>query len=1072
MLVLFSLLFCLQDPLAGQLPKADLGVDAFLVRHPDYDGRGVRVAVLDTGVDPGHPFLQKTSQGSRKLVDWYDATSDGYLNTGTAAEVRDGRLMGLSGRRLELGRWAGHGSYHLGRLDADFLPGGLRARIRADREEEWREDKRRRQEERLRRQPQGTNGVEPTLEEAERERRWEKFADPGPVYDVVVFRDRESWRVVIDSDEDGDLGEEEALRPFRESGDWAVLGDEALLNYAVDVLDDGRRTVLFFDSNGHGTHVAGIIGSYQGEGARLNGIAPGVELVAIKIGDGKYGAATSGFSIAKALDYAVESGCQVVNMSFGGPSFFADGREPDAWVIDEATRRGLIVVTSAGNEGPTLSTVGAPATATSAFAIAAAVWPDTQRVNYGSLDPSDPVLFDFSSRGPLPNGSLGVDFTAPGAAVSALPSWLITPAENFNGTSMAAPQAAGCIALLLAAAAAEELPASPARVYRALRLSAAPLDRHHWVEQGHGVIRALPALEALRDLASLGPEETRFEIEVANPFGVGRGIYERDLPSIEAFGRSISLSPQFPDGTTNAQKAAFFRTFRVRSEAPWVMVPEAVYTSASGRSFTARVDASHLGVGLHSSRILLYDAAKPESAGPDLVVPVTVVVPVETYPTGDHRFRKSLVLDPGELDRSFLRVPYGARHAKIRFTQVGPGRNEYRTGAGSVSGFRYSGDRQKRGRFFLESGETAEETVPVEAGTVLEFAIGSRWSVNQSALLDLEVEFLGIQPQSDEWVAPAGQGLAYLALKSLLRRESATVSASLDGIARPILGEAEIVPDPIRATVFGGRGMFYARLEWPLEVAEDGTAVSLHMPRSIQTTELREDLMVEVVDRNQRVVKRTIAYEVLTDLGSLDQGSYLVRLLYPSLGQETLQAAYAGAELRIAAKLDAPTLYASLDDAVTRQHATTRITLPYGGARTLVLDLPELKELHSGAYYYGTARFARGDDTLLQIPIRVERPGNGGPVEASAAVESAGREEEEAYRELAGQETSTATELLAKARAWAEAAPYDPDAALAVLQVLSEAGLQDLARADARGFLGRFPHRATQFLSAAESWNP
>ena len=116
----------------------------------------------------------------------------------------------------------------------------------------------------------------------------------------------------------------------------------------------------------------------RNEESRLNGIAPGVEFVAIKIGDGKFGGSTSGFAIAKALDYAVESGCQVANMSFGGPSFYADGKEPDAWAIQEATRRGLILVTSAGNEGPALTTVGAPATVKEAVAVAAAVWPDTQ----------------------------------------------------------------------------------------------------------------------------------------------------------------------------------------------------------------------------------------------------------------------------------------------------------------------------------------------------------------------------------------------------------------------------------------------------------------------------------------------------------------------------------------------------------------------------------------------------------------------------------------------------------------------------------------------------------------------
>ena len=57
------------------MPIAETGADAFMDTNPTWDGRGVTVGVLDSGVTLDHPALATTTTGAPKIVDWVTYTN-------------------------------------------------------------------------------------------------------------------------------------------------------------------------------------------------------------------------------------------------------------------------------------------------------------------------------------------------------------------------------------------------------------------------------------------------------------------------------------------------------------------------------------------------------------------------------------------------------------------------------------------------------------------------------------------------------------------------------------------------------------------------------------------------------------------------------------------------------------------------------------------------------------------------------------------------------------------------------------------------------------------------------------
>lgn len=201
-----------------------------------------------------------------------------------------------------------------------------------------------------------------------------------------------------------------------------------------------------YDDNGHGTHCASLIAGTKGIG-----VAPGSNLVVVKVMD-RDGACYLSDALT-ALDWCLENrdvyGIKVISFSVGG-----ENPVQGPSLLDQACNRmvdeGLIVVTAAGNSGPSAGSIVIPGSAELVITV-------------GAVD-SGGEIFERSSRGPAPDGRIKPDLVTLGVG---LPSALAGSRDGespMSGTSMAVPLVSGSAAVIM-----ESYPGMrPADVKRAL----------------------------------------------------------------------------------------------------------------------------------------------------------------------------------------------------------------------------------------------------------------------------------------------------------------------------------------------------------------------------------------------------------------------------------------------------------------------------------------------------------------------------------------------------------------------------------------------------------------------------
>ncbi|WP_282792424.1 S8 family serine peptidase [Streptomyces sp. CC224B] len=631
-------------------PSFETGAVDFVKKHPKADGRGVTIGILDSGVDLGHPALQKTTTGERKITDWVTATDPIVDGDGTWRRMTNpvtGPTFTWDGDTWK----APSGSFQISRFREAATTGG--------------------------------------------DAKGDLNRDGDTTDTWGVLYDRAAGTVRVDLNDNKDFGDDKPMKPYGAKHQVAYFGKDdpatevaERVPFVVEIRKDvptdpyggdwvGKKAdfvnIGLIESE-HGTHVAGITAANKLFGGRMNGAAPGAKLVSSRACTWS-GGCTNVALTEGMIDLVTERGVDIVNMSIGGLPALNDGNNARAELYKRLIdTTGVQLVISAGNEGPGANTIGDPGLADHVISVGAAISKETWAANYGSEVAKKYAMFNFSSRGPREDGGFQPLITAPGSAINTTQTWLPgspvaeagykLPAgySMLNGTSMSSPQAAGASALLLSAAKQQRVKLTPATLRTALTSTADRIPGVQAYEQGTGRIDVVGAWDAIKGGAKAheytvkAPVDTALDQELKKP---GTGLYDREGGLKAGEKKTYKLTLTRTTGPRGPVRHEL--KFANNHEGTFRIVGRDSVLLTRDKPVTVKVQAKPESAGVSSARLTVNDK---RTRGIDHQIMTTVVVS-KKLAKPSFTYKASGTVQRNSSKSYFVTVPQGTKALEV-----------------------------------------------------------------------------------------------------------------------------------------------------------------------------------------------------------------------------------------------------------------------------------------------------------------------------------------------------------------------------------------------------------------------
>jgi hypothetical protein len=598
----------------------DVGVGDWMKEHPTFDGRGVTIAVLETG----QPSFADPVFRTAKTLDGRDVPKIAGILNAIDRESRDETRVRLTSRLDAPRSWArvgqrtyvmpSPGTYWIGTLDV----------------------------------PAGANAV----------------------HQFAVVESERSGEIWIDANGDASFQDEKPLADVNERFEPRSLTitypSKVEVSFVMSRGSEPHVAHIYLGTSDHQSMTGSVAAGNRSDQSLASGVAPNARLLFVRMHGSEYGVANllEGFietakradadvlTASMGLSFVPETGTAFVGLLFS--RLITTYRKP--------------IVTGAGNFGLMLGHVHGHGGALSA---GGTLGPETYAALHGGRSFPQMIVHHMSAAGPSLDGAVEPDVLAPMERIAAAPAWFTdmeaaphnAPTRRIPSgyqisccTSASSPYAAGVIALLISAARQSNIPYSAESLTRAMRVTARPVAGYQAHQQGNG---ALDINAAWRELTRrFEPPRISATARIVHPLALyagrgphGSGILEFEGWTAGAKGiREIQLrresGPREP--TMYALRwSADDGTFTTR---PTVTLP-------LGETITVPVTIDVKTPGAHSGLLTLHD---PMSGNVVFRTQATIVASAEfDAASGSLEVKSSLGLL--QQNAHYIHVPSGAR---------------------------------------------------------------------------------------------------------------------------------------------------------------------------------------------------------------------------------------------------------------------------------------------------------------------------------------------------------------------------------------------------------------------------